>query len=343
MLDHSLIVSSAVSTFNNAALVSPGFFWSAILALPLVALGWIMAPEIAQRFAPNAKNRDKVAAFVAVLVIAGWALFHENFAVLRDGTSLVGILVAFILWIASTWMARRYYESGRRLSALLPNKKWGRKLDYFAPTIVVAIAFAFTIGAGRDESILQAGAVMIGIFTGYMLNRRNVRDADPRLPVAVMLTLGIFGLVMQPEFFRFGQLANLTLMHMIFLCLAMAASAVFFALHFVRPRGWFVKIFYTKMFLRALTVLVLALLFITESAPIFGALFAMVFVITALSALHASEKNAEALKKIKGEMWLVALGLFGVLAALPALVFVAAVMWRLSPRNDFVGKVRTLL
>ena len=38
MFDDIVVVQSAVSAFNNAALVGPAFLWWALLALPLFAL-----------------------------------------------------------------------------------------------------------------------------------------------------------------------------------------------------------------------------------------------------------------------------------------------------------------
>ena len=44
MFDETLVVQSAISAFNNAALVAPTFFWVGVLALPLMALAYFYVP-----------------------------------------------------------------------------------------------------------------------------------------------------------------------------------------------------------------------------------------------------------------------------------------------------------
>ncbi|MCL1786122.1 MAG: hypothetical protein FWG39_03165 [Alphaproteobacteria bacterium] len=345
MLDNQVIVSSAVSTFNNAALWEPGFLWAAILALPLFALAWIMGHDIFGRFLSNAKTRERRFVFPIVLVMFVWAISHGNFGVIRDGTSLVVILNAIILWLGAIWLSRRYYESGARLSKFIKGKKnpWKKLVDMAAPPAVAIGAGVAAIGAGLDESLLQSGAVAVGIFTGYMLNRRGAREKDPRLLIGVMILLALFGLVMQPEFFRFGQLAHLSVFHLLFLCLTAAVLAAYFAASLVRPRGWFSDLHYGryKVFMRAAGLFVVALLFITESALAFAIFCTWALSAAALGVLHA--KSEEHLKKIKGETFLLLPGLFGILAALPVLTFIAIILWRQVPHGGFLKRIRELL
>jgi hypothetical protein len=48
MFDDAIIVQSAISAFNNAALVAPAFLWSALLTLPLYFLIWAFGGKIAE-------------------------------------------------------------------------------------------------------------------------------------------------------------------------------------------------------------------------------------------------------------------------------------------------------
>jgi len=343
MFENQVIVSSAISTFNNAALWEPGFLWTAILALPLFVLGWIMSPQIIDRFLPVAKTRDAKIALPIVAILFVWVFAYGNFEVLRDGTSLIGILNAVILWLGAMYLSRRYYESNFRLSQFAKSKKLKRVLDLFAAPAVVAIAGIFAYGAGRDEFILQTGAVAIGILAGYILNWRKTHERDPKTLIAAMMLLGSMCLIMQPEFFRFGQMANLSLIHLLFLCGAAVALGLYFALAFTRPRGWFPVAYYnrSKILMRTGLLFVLALLLITESAPVYATFFIAVMVVAILGALHS--KNEEHVKKTKPEIWLASVALFGILASLPALTFIAIVMWRQASRDGFLGRIGQLL
>ena len=360
MFDASLVVQSAISTFNNAALRAPEFLWVALLCLPLFVAAWLWAPRAAQHSLFDAKTRNYKISVLAIALIFVWALLHGDYGVLRDASvatdgpaSYVGILIAFVLYFCAKFLSREYYGPGReiRLSKILPvNDNRGRKIDLSVPPVIVVIAGLCAAGAGVEGVILQSGAVAIGFAAGFLLARKGAAaSGDPKLLAAALMFAVAFGLIMQPEFFRFGQLAHLTVPHLAFLAATAAAVSAYAILHFVRPRGWFKDSVYKKLKLlcRAGAALVLLSLVMTESALVF-AMFAVAMAVSAIIfVLHQPAPAATpALSKVSGsdggglghlrhDIWLLSLGLFGVLTALPILTAAAIVLWRISNRKEW--------
>lgn len=325
------VVQSAVSSFNNAALLSPDFFWSALLALPIFFVFWVLAPTIAARFLPDSKSRTNIMATLVIAVTAIWTLTHASFGALRD-FSWAGILVAVILCAAAVFFARRYYESGARISQYIKtSEKWKRRTDWSVPTAVVIIAALFGEHTWAG-AILQGGAVAIGWTAGYLLYRKNAAAIAPAILSGAMMLLVTLGLSMQPEFFRFGQLGQLTGLHLLFLAATVAALAGHLALNLwiSRPRGFLRKATYgrAKWFLIAVAALVFLLFAITESALVFSAFAILAAIFSIIYARHRPKKDADKLGVLRHDLWMVSVGLFGIITTMPVLVCAAIVLWR---------------
>jgi len=315
------------------------------LALPLFVIAWIFAPRVNQILCVVSMKKYVSEHSVALLAIAAifiWTLTHQNFSVLRD-ESLVGILNAVIMCASMMFLSRRYFESEFRPSQLIKNTKWKSRASNAVVPVVLAMVALSAIGAGWAEMVLQVGSVGVGIICGWLLNWKNAADRDPKLLTGALMLLVSYGLIMQPEFFRFGQFANLTMVHMLCLVSVSVSVAIYMALHFIKPGGFLKKLSLNRvrMVMRAMAMLILVLLLVTESAFVFIIFFAMAFIYFALGVRHMS---ADALRnKLKQEMWLVSLFLFGVLATLPAVSVAAILLWRASSRKDFPKKMRELL
>ncbi|MCL2018064.1 MAG: hypothetical protein FWG80_04830 [Alphaproteobacteria bacterium] len=346
MFDASLVVQSAISTFNNAALRAPDFFWVALLCLPLFVVAWVMAPQISDLFLQDKKTRNYKVSILAIILIFGWVLTHENFNVLRDGASYVNVLAAFVLYFCTVFLSREYYEQKIRLSQLVSvGEKWKSRIDLAVPLVVIIIAGLRAIDAGWEGIALQSGAVAIGWGAGFLLNLKNAQNDDPKLLVGGIIFACTLGLIMQPEFFRFGQLAHLTSVHLLFLAAMAIAVSSYAVLHFVRPRGLLIPIIYNriKLLLRMMMGLVLVLFFITESAPVFF-MFALAGMISSvIYVLHQPVKSADSLKLLKHGFWFLSLGLFGILTVMPVLTAVAIILWRVGDRAINIKKIRDML
>jgi len=345
MFEEFFITSSAISTFNNAALLAPEFLYMAILAIPLFYIAWIMTPEILARFLPNPKIRENQIALLTVIVIFIWTVTHQNFGVLR-AESFVGILNAIIMCGSMVFLSRRYYESEWRPAFARPVAGLRRYARYFiVPASIMIIVGLFAIQSGWAGVMLQMGAVGIGILSGWLLQRKNAAERDVKFLTAALMAMVSYGLIMQPEFFRFGQFANLTFVHILGLLIVASLIALFFALYFFRPRGYFKKLHFERV--QILTIAALSLvtvvLLITESALLFLAFAGVIFGYSVIAIAHFKKSKADELQKLKTDVWIVSLFAFGILATLPVLSFAAILLWRAESRDNFINSVRNLL
>ena len=101
MFDESLIVASAVSAFNNVAVVAPAFFWNALLGAPLFVAIYFLGRNFADKMGIRPYVNANRISFWTVVFAAAWVvLCGGNYSVLRDGVSLVPWVTAAILLVA---------------------------------------------------------------------------------------------------------------------------------------------------------------------------------------------------------------------------------------------------
>jgi hypothetical protein len=142
------------------------------------------------------------------------------------------------------------------------------------------------------------------------------------------------GLVMQPEFFRFGKLGGLTAVHMVFLAAIAATIAINLALRVARPAGWLRESVYkkTKLLTRLAELLAAVLFILTESPIVFIAFGLTVFIAVFISAKHAARGPA-ALAAAEDSSLKISLALFGILTGIPVLTCAAIILWRATPSD----------
>jgi len=341
MFDSSLIVQSALSSFNNAALSAPDFFWNAVLAIPIFIIAWLFGAQIVEKILPDTKTRNAAVSVLAVASIFIWVLAHQSFDALRD-FSWVGILVAVVQCGAAAFLSRRYYAAGVRLGDYINvNTKWKNRTDYAVPAVIVIIAGLCGEWTWTGAA-LSAGATAIGWAAGYFLNKWKRPEFSSATVTVFLMGIVSYGLIMQPEFFRFGQMGRLTAIHLVFVAAAGAAMAVYLVMHFIRPRGRFGNLFYKngQIFMGLVMLLLAAMLIITESALLFIAIAVAASASAYLFVRHTPESGADRLRGITNRFWLLSLGLFGILTLMPALVAAAVILWRVSPHHEFKKPVK---
>ncbi|MCL1902382.1 MAG: hypothetical protein FWG18_02000 [Alphaproteobacteria bacterium] len=340
MFDSSMVVSSAISSFNNAALVSPDFFWAAILCIPIFIAAWIFAKPVADKF----KFQNFDACLVSAGAFAIWIMARENFAVLRVSFSWTGVIIAACLVICMAMLSRRYYDGGWRVSKYIKNIKYKSRTDFALPAVVAVIAFACALPNWK-AGLMHFAAVVIGIIIGYWRSRKNKQTIDPTLPISIVAFLVAFMLISQPEFFRFGQMGNLTFVHILFLSVAATLLAMYFATKFVRPAGWLKKSWYKKFkLLGRLGILFLFILFdITESELIFIALALAGFIYFAVAVRHTQKSDAEKISDARRHIWYFSLCLIGVLTAMPLLTVMGIILYKTDTRKLPADALKSLL
>ena len=105
MFEGNMIIQSAVSAFNNAALVAPAFLWWAVLALRLFVLVYFCGGAFLQRVGWNKQNIGSQVAIWAIALTAVWVvLFGGNYAVLRDAETVLPFVVAAIVFVAAGFL-----------------------------------------------------------------------------------------------------------------------------------------------------------------------------------------------------------------------------------------------
>jgi hypothetical protein len=268
-----------------------------------------------------------------------WFLTRENFGVLRGDFLSGGVIASCILLPGFAFLSRWYYGAGVRLSKQFP--RFGRTLD-------TALPFAVMIAAGAaampdwNAALVQIAAAALGIFVGYARQRRNVKPMNSKVLLGAVMFASVFGMTIQPEFLRFGQIGHLTIIHLLFLSVAAMIFALYFASHFIRPTGFMGDNAFKKFKLigRCVMLLILALFAFTESELIFAALFLIMLIYFAVSVRHTKSGSAATAHE---KMWRIALGLFGILSAMPVLTGLAIVLHRADTGLLESDEIRDLL
>ena len=335
MFDESLIVQSAVSAFNNAALVGPAFFWWALLAMPLFALVYFCGGAFLQRIGWNKNNIVINASLATVIFTLTWVvLFGGNYAVLRDNATVLPFMIAAIVFIGALFVGSYWRKMNLPVLRNVPRKKrWG----------IIACWAILLAAIGLSDThvwwgpILQIGAFVCGILIGRVV-RYEMRPVAGTLLIMFATTIAI---LMQPEFFRFGQLGALTPVHILFLILISIATALTVALRNVNPRGRIKAGMYVKLkwLARIMSVLCVALFVLTESVVVFLGMMLMFFAWFALSVVHAKTIPADVCARVFSIM----LVMFGVITVMPAVGSLGILYWISLPQTRTWEQIKFLL
>lgn len=326
MFDDAIIVQSAISAFNNAALVAPAFLWSALLTLPLYALIWVFGGKIAEYLRWSHGNMTMRAALWTVIVTIGWVvLFGGNYAVLRDDTSTLPFMIAAITFVSSVFIGS--YTHGikyiRRENAI-----------YIA---LIILALGISDMHAWWGPLLQISAAFIGFVIG-----RLAHTEMPAVP-GVLLISGatVTAMLMQPEYFRFGQLGNLTWIHLLAVVAFGMSAAATIAVRNVNTLGRIHDSAYIKLkwMIRFVCALGVALFIMTESVPVFLGVAVATFISIALTMWHA-KKTAGALDE---GLFAVTIMLFGILTTMPVITAIGIIYFVNTPYSKFWHEIRKLL
>lgn len=319
MFDKTIVVQSAISAFNNAALYAPAFLWWAILTLPLFALVYFCGNSFLERIGWTRRDLLGRVSLTAVVLILAWlVLFGGNYGVLRDDETVLPFVVAVIAFVSSLFIG----SHTRKWKLPAWRGETRRRKLAIVSTVVLAIA---AIGLSDTHAwwgpLLQIGAVVIGLVMGR-LAKREMRPIAGTLLIILTTTTAI---LMQPEFFRFGQLGSLTVFHLLFLVLIGAAIAATAAVGNINARGrirrsWFVKL---KWLVRFIVMLAIVLFMMTESVPVFLGMIGAMFIMFAMSVWHAERAAPE----LTDRMFAIVLGLFGILTTMPAITALGILYW----------------
>jgi len=329
MFDNLLVASTAISSFNNAALLNPFFFAVAVLLLPLFVMVYLYGRDFVSRFGWNNQNAESKTAFWSAAVLGLFIiLFGGNYAVIRGGISLLPLVLAVILFllmiiVSNNFVRLKYIEKIHDRKS-----KW---LVFIALLLGVAFSGLMTWWG----ILLQLSAVICGTIIGCRLRK----DISWVGLITLVYGMMIVAVLMQPEFFRFGQLGHLTLIHLIGLVLGGFFVVTTFVSKYVKARNKmrqsvFVKL---KWLFRIVSILALILFISTESVPVFLGLLISLACLETLNIYHA-KKIQDILYK---QSWAVMMIVCGILIVCPVISALGIVYLSfLSNKvklNDFTG------
>lgn len=327
MFDDVVIVQSAVSAFNNAALAAPAFLWWGLLAIPVFFMTYFCGNAFLDKIG---WTRDRLLNRVSVATVAltlCWViLFSGNYGVLRDAASVLPFMVAAIVFVSSLFIG-----SNMRGAALPVWRGTSRshKLKMTAFVAVVLLAVGLSDTHAWWGPILQIGALVGGMLLGRAM--RGVWRAVAGTVLVVIATS--VAILMQPEFFRFGQLGSLTIAHLGALMAVGVLGAATVALRNVAPHGRIHDSAYVKLkwMARFLTLFCMALFILTESVPVFLGMIAVAFLSFALSIFHVRVVSVS----LSGKMFAAMLGAFGIITTMPAITVLGILYWINQPNGNF--------
>lgn len=312
MLNDMAIVQSAASAFNNAALVGPAFLWWAILMLPLYVAVYWYGCDFMTRIGWNRGNLLAKVSFWTVVFGGVWTvLFGGNYAVLRDDLSVLPMLTAVIVFLSSLFV------SSHLRGVALPHMRWKQWLFVLAVLVMVGLSDTHAWWGSLLQISALLGGVLFGRFAGGAMRPMGGT-------VLIMMTI-IIAVLMQPEFFRFGQLGNLTVFHLLAILLFGIVSVATVVVSNIRSKNkiqdsLFIKL---KWLWRVACMLGGALFMLTEAVPVLlGTLiaFAVMFI---MSVWHAKNIN----NVLGDKLFAVSLFLFGVICVMPVVSAMGILYW----------------
>ncbi len=329
MFNDMVVVQSAVSAFNNAALVMPAFFWWAILSLPLMILVWKCAPQIRDIVHVSKDNMmARGGVVVAALTFLWVILFGGNYSVLRDGVSVLPFVIAVIVFLSSLFVASHMRE--------MPTIKTGARVR-FAAVVLILLALGLSDMHAWWGPILQIGAFVLG----WLMGRAARGAMRPVAGMVLIMLVTTVAMLMQPEFFRFGQLGNLTLVHLLFVMVIGFSAMAVIALNNIKPCGKIHQSAYVKMkwMMRVVSVLMVALFVLTESVPLFIGMCGALLLMFMLSIWHAKAMPAGLMER----MLAITVFLFGAITTMPVISAVGVLYWTMISNGKFWRDFRALL
>ena len=315
MLEEVLVVQSAVSAFNNAALWAPAFLWWAILAMPLFFIAYSFGTTVMQSFGWGRENiLSKVSLWTAGLTLSWVVLFGGNYNVLRNEISVLPFMVALIVFLTSLFVASHTRK---------------RPLPHGWRAIVLGVLVLCAVGLSDTHAwwgpLLQIGALLLGGLLG-----RFARSEMRPIGGTVLISLvSVIAILMQPEFFRFGQLGNLTIFHLLAVLSFGIVGVSVVVLFNVSPahKIKFASAIKLKWLLRVVCLLLAALFVLTESVPMFIGTMISVFFLLAISVRYAKVIDVTLGHKLFG----VLLMLFGLITVMPVITVLGIVYWKMFP------------
>ena len=331
MFNDVSIVTTAISSFNNAALYGPYFFVVALFSIPLFFMVFLYGRDFVSRFGWNNSDLESKISFLSVASLTIWMLLiGGNYAVIRDSISLLPVMISVVLFGSTAFITNRL----KKLNYL---KKMNNKKTRWFVFLVLLILAGFSAMPTWWGILLQLSAVVCGMIVG---------DRFHREVSGIFVSLIVFGittvlLLMQPEYFRFGQLGDLTFIHLLALLLTGFFCITAFASKYTNAREKIYKSAYVKLkwLFRIMSALALILFVLTESVPVFVGLMGVCVLSEMLTIYHGKGISEHIFK----QSWAMLLISFGIITICP-LISMLGIIYLLytAPKINFKDFIKLL-
>ena len=335
MFDESLVVQSAVSAFNNAALALPAFFWYGLLMIPLFYVVYKYSNKLMSVIGWESVGiANRIIKWTVVLSLIWLVLLGGNYVVLRDSETLLPFVTAIIAFLGMMFVGNITRDIPLPVWRELPRKR-KYKMAFFCALILAIIGLT-------DTHTWWGPIVQILAFVGGGYVGRRMKKSISFIPfISAFLFLFAVMILMQPEFFRFGQLGNLTLLHLagiLFVGLPIIGLTV---LRNTKPSGKIYQSAFVKLkwMMRCLVVLAGCLFVMTESVPVFLGLCMLVGGLCWLKVIHAKQMP----EYLADKLLMMAIFAFGLLTVMPVISCLAIFGWTTIPHGNLVQELRDLL
>ena len=307
MFNDMSVVTTAVSSFNNAALYSPFFFVVGLFSVPLFFMVYLYGRDFISKLGWNSHNMERKISFWTVTCLVLWLMiFGGNYAVIRDSISLLPAALAFVLFVSMVYITNQAKKMGYM------EKLRDKKTKWFVLVSLIVLA-VFSAKPTWWGILLQLSAVFCGAVVGDRLNKKySVVSVS-----TVVLSYVSILVLMQPEFFRFGQLGNLTLMHILAILLCGFFGITTLVTKYTNARSKIHQSAYIKLkwLFRISAILGLILFVFTESVPVCLGMLGAVAVLEMLNIYHGKALS----EKIYQQSWGLLMVLFGLTVICPAI------------------------
>ena len=292
---------------------------------------FLYGKDFVSRFGWTVRDVESKVGFLAVVCLVLWmVLVGGNYAVIRDSISLLPVIVAAVLFVSvafiTSWLKKLNYME----------KMYSKKSRLLVVCIFFVLA-GFSAMPTIWGILLQLSAVLCGMIVGDRLNK-NVSDF---LVSTFVLGVTTVLLLMQPEYFRFGQLGNLTFIHIAALLLAGFFCVTALATKYTDARAKIYKSAYVKLkwLFRIMSLLALILFVLTESVPVFVGLMTVCALSEMLTIYHSNSFP----EYIAKQCWAWLLISFGVMIICPFVTMLGIIYLTCLPQKTDVKDFIKLL
>ncbi|MBR5904502.1 MAG: hypothetical protein IKZ49_03130 [Alphaproteobacteria bacterium] len=331
MFDNLFIVSTAISAFNNNALVGPFFFAVGLLMIPMFLMVYVYGKDFVNKFGWNDKNIDNQSGLWIISSLVLWLfLFGGNYAVIRDGISLLPLILSAVLFGCIMFISQKILQL--KYNEKIQNKKL--QFYIFMAILLMAGFSAFPIWYAI---LLQISAVLCGMIIGSRMKKNISIIPFTTLICGIMLIL----VLMQPEYFRFGQFDNLTIVHVLSIIITGFLASVVLSTKYIKPRGRIHESAYIKLkwLCRIVSILGFVLFFMTESVPVFIGLLGALMVSEMLTIFHVKDINSSMYK----QAWAYFMICFGIVLICPIISAIGIIYLSFMNKNTNIKDFLRLL